>query len=887
MVIRTQILCIQVGNNIMKDIKNHATLTDNLVSWWHLGDGGGVRYDQHGSNNLTDRNSVGYEKGLHGNCAVFDKDNSENLNLPLPVGNDLFVAGKDVSVSLFFRPEDVEVRNNIFWARNRTNGYRIFTVRYEGNLASGSRKMIIQVDNGFGTKVEYDSDTVDLVADKWYFIAVTYDVSASSVKFLVKDLVGNTVISSTDTKDTVHSFSPSLGSNSHLALGSAVSATDAVYVEYMSGEMQSAGVWSDKVLSNSEIDDLYNYGVPLLYDASLDFDTHTSLKSSLVFWNNLNSRLDIYNDSSDNNHDLVLLPAVGNTVHNTLPARKGSYLTLDGSQNGYLKELLGAGESTRITDSGDFSLAAMVKIDALEDTAGEYALFSTRHSTDSGGFSLNIVRNTGALKLYYGTDSSDTVNTLTTSTYLASLLGEDVFIGVSVDVSSRTIKVHINGRERTDIVLGSGVTNMNGHHGLVVGQPYVNTIGDALNGNISKIGYWDKIVTEDEFKDIYNMGAAIWYKVPTTIKPHNSLYKELEAYWEFEEDTGNDRVASTGLFRRRLKDESSSDVLKVTGKIRQGAVRGENTATKRTAFKLEHNPLDESPNNFLSSPLSIVHWYKPRAITNSQNSQTDTFIHQWGGTHASRNIRYRLDRSNSNNDEIEFYYQNMPANTYQLRSINLGTKLSIDEWYQFALIFDGVNQELSFRLNASLIGTVDLAYTDMNANTSTIYIFKNNSVSRYSSCDIDGLAIYRKVLAEGDLFEMFNSGAGIHYRSNPTTTSQLYAPSVEFNTGENTPEKRANHEVNQNIHSPLVLGVPNQYDPNYDLIQSISQTPSLGVDPNMAHATESFYRTRAGRPPSLALTTYTAVPYSQQWKSKEIDDTANEWETKPLSLIHI
>ena len=374
---------------------------------------------------------------------------------------------------------------------------------------------------------------------------------------------------------------------------------------------------------------------------------------------------------------------------------------LGGSQNGYLKELLGAGESTRITDSGDFSLAAMVKIDALEDTAGEYALFSTRHSTDSGGFSLNIVRNTGALKLYYGTDSSNTVNTLTTSTYLASLLGEDVFIGVSVDVSSRTIKVHINGRERTDIVLGSGVTNMNGHHGLVVGQPYVNTIGDALNGNISKIGYWDKIVTEDEFKDIYNMGAGIWYKVPINIKTHNSLYKELEAYWEFEEDTGDDRVASSGLFKRRLKDESSSDVLKVTGKIRQGAVRAENTATKRTAFKLEHNPLSESPNNFLSSPLSIVHWYKPRAITNSQNSQSDTFIDQWSTSNSTRNIRYILDRSNTINDEISFKYQN-GSNT-ETKTFNLGKKLSVDDWYQFALIFDGVNQKISFRLNASLI----------------------------------------------------------------------------------------------------------------------------------------------------------------------------------------
>ena len=140
-------------------------------------------------------------------------------------------------------------------------------------------------------------------------------------------------------------------------------------------------------------------------------------------------------------------------------------------------------------------------------------------------------------------------------------------------------------------------------------RAFVNTVGNALKGSISKIAYWDKLLSEDEFKDIYNMGAAIWYKIPTTIKPHQSLYKELAAYWEFEENTGKDRVASTGLFRRRLKDAEDDDVLKVTGKIRQSAVRGENTSTKQTALKLEHNPLDESPNTFLT--LSLIHISEP------------------------------------------------------------------------------------------------------------------------------------------------------------------------------------------------------------------------------------------------------------------------------------
>ena len=859
----------------MKDIKNHSTLTDNLVSYWHLGDGGGVRYDQHGSNHLSDRNTVGYEKGLHGNCASFNRANGELLHLETQ-DQGIFTTGEDVSFCVWFNTsEDFKDRSR-FISVDRSGSGVFFDVQYRGNL---NRIDVYYHSSDSSTGSALFTD-VNLSINKWYFIVVTIDASTGITRLYLKDNKNQLIADTTSTNNKT-GFYYIDNHDTNLVLSGFYNAGTGNFDSEITQKLQSLGLWSGKLLSDSEIDDLYNYGTPLLYDALLDFDTHDSLKSSLVFWHNLNERNGVYQDSSSNSHNLVALP-FNHTSLNTLPARKGSYLTLDGSQNGYLKEDLAGGQETRIMGTGDFSLAAMVNIDGLVNETGEYALFSTRHSTERGGFSLNIVRNTGALKLYYGSNSSDTVNTLTTSTYLTSLLGEDVFIGVSVDVSSRTIRVYINGRERTDIVLGSGVTNMSGHHGLVVGQPYVNTIGDALKGNISKIGYWDKIVTEDEFKDIYNMGAAIWYKVPTTIKPHNSLYKELEAYWEFEEDTGNDRVASTGLLKRRLKDESSSDVLKVTGKIRQGAVRAENTATKRTALKLEHNPLDSSPNNFLDSPLSIVHWYKPKAITNATNSENDTFIDQWGSSDSTRNIRYLIDRSSATADEIEFDYQN--GSNSQTKTFNLGQKLTANEWYQFALIFDGENKKLSFRLNTALIDTTTLSYSSMNPITRTIYIFKQSADSRYSSCDMDALAIYRKVLAEGDLFEMFNSGTGIHYRSNPTTASQISSPSLEFNTGTNIPEKRANYQVNQNLHDPLVLGVPNQYNPGYDLILPISLTPTLDLALQMAHAAESFYRTRAGTPPSLALRTYMPTNITQRWKSKELDDTENEWITKPHSF---
>lgn len=38
-------------------------LTDNLISWWSLDEASGTRYDSHGTNHLTDNNTVSSEAG--------------------------------------------------------------------------------------------------------------------------------------------------------------------------------------------------------------------------------------------------------------------------------------------------------------------------------------------------------------------------------------------------------------------------------------------------------------------------------------------------------------------------------------------------------------------------------------------------------------------------------------------------------------------------------------------------------------------------------------------------------------------------------------------------------------------------------------------------------
>jgi concanavalin A-like lectin/glucanase superfamily protein len=55
-------------------------LTDSLISWWELGEASGTRADSHGTNHLTDNNTVLSAVGKVGNAADIERDNVEYLS---------------------------------------------------------------------------------------------------------------------------------------------------------------------------------------------------------------------------------------------------------------------------------------------------------------------------------------------------------------------------------------------------------------------------------------------------------------------------------------------------------------------------------------------------------------------------------------------------------------------------------------------------------------------------------------------------------------------------------------------------------------------------------------------------------------------------------------
>lgn len=154
-------------------------LLTNLVSYWSLEEASGTRADAHGSNALTDTNTVTQAVGKVGNAAEFVAANNEKL---VCAKNDLVIGNGDATV----------------W------GWVYFTTLVEGSIAAvgnfnasadwglrrsaGSTQFIFNAFDSGGTLFEYRSGVVPS-AETWYFVAARFRASDGKVSFAVNSTI--------------------------------------------------------------------------------------------------------------------------------------------------------------------------------------------------------------------------------------------------------------------------------------------------------------------------------------------------------------------------------------------------------------------------------------------------------------------------------------------------------------------------------------------------------------------------------------------------------------------------------------------------------------------------------------------------------------------------
>lgn len=143
--------------------------TTNLVSWWPLEESSGTRNDSHGTNHLTDNNTVLYGTGIKGNAGDWEKDNNESLSKTDSAS--LSLTGS-LTIGCWIKIESMPaVRCGLmhkFTGVSTTSGYGIYL-----ETISGSTYLHFHV--GGGGMFQNVQHSTALSTGVWYFVYGQWD----------------------------------------------------------------------------------------------------------------------------------------------------------------------------------------------------------------------------------------------------------------------------------------------------------------------------------------------------------------------------------------------------------------------------------------------------------------------------------------------------------------------------------------------------------------------------------------------------------------------------------------------------------------------------------------------------------------------------------------
>lgn len=226
------------------------SLLDGLISYWRLDEASGTRYDAHGSNDLTDENTVGSGTGILGSAASLTAASSEGLSISTAALNP---GTSDFSVSLWLWAASLPGANRAAVSKGCTDndatnskGFSILTMKSAGGIFAG-------IGDGSAARVFYQTN-VAIPTAEWFHVAVTADRDDKLRVFVNASELGNVTISAQQgsinpsAAFAIGRYSRNSGSPSH----------------YYDGAIDEIGVWH-RLLTPAEITEMYNAGNGLAY----------------------------------------------------------------------------------------------------------------------------------------------------------------------------------------------------------------------------------------------------------------------------------------------------------------------------------------------------------------------------------------------------------------------------------------------------------------------------------------------------------------------------------------------------------------------------------------------------------------------------------------------
>lgn len=211
-------------------------LADNLVSYWQMGNAN----DSHGTNHLTNNNSVSFTTGKVGNAGDFE--NGSNHYLSIASNNSLRTGDIDFTLTCWVRMESKSQAGGIV-GKGAAIGTTTLEYLVEYVLTSDCFRFLIS--DGSSLVVREATTLGSPSTATWYFIVSWHDSVNNTLNIQVND--GNV-------DSTAHSTGVALDTEPfEIGRASATSVRD------FDGLIDEVGFWK-RVLTSDERTDLYNSG---------------------------------------------------------------------------------------------------------------------------------------------------------------------------------------------------------------------------------------------------------------------------------------------------------------------------------------------------------------------------------------------------------------------------------------------------------------------------------------------------------------------------------------------------------------------------------------------------------------------------------------------------
>lgn len=216
-------------------------LLTGLVAYWKVEEASGTRNDAHGSNHLTDNNTVGSAAGKLGNAAQFVAANSEYLSIADNAGLSMG-AGVRFTLAAWVYPDTTTAIQNIIAKRSSGAGSYEYFLR----LDSTDARLYVSSD---GSAIAFVATPTGIVAaGVWSLIFAWYDGANLNIQ-----VNNGTIYQTAYTADVFNGTAPFL-----------IGSFDTGASEFWNGRIDEPAIWK-RVLTADERSQLWNGGAGKSY----------------------------------------------------------------------------------------------------------------------------------------------------------------------------------------------------------------------------------------------------------------------------------------------------------------------------------------------------------------------------------------------------------------------------------------------------------------------------------------------------------------------------------------------------------------------------------------------------------------------------------------------